>query len=125
MLAVGIVATNTAQATKTESNYAKAKKIIYAVFSQSTEAYALKIAGCETGYTYSKWSTGSQGERGWFQIHPSNAGRYLPGFGSINFNRLYNPWYNTKVAYYMSHHGHSWSEWTCSRIVFTSLEGVK
>jgi hypothetical protein len=109
-------ATSTAKVS--QSNYAKAKKIIYAVFPNSTEAGALKVAGCETGYTYSPHSTGSAGERGYFQIHPSNASRALydpktkKSAGKIQFNKLYQPWYNTWVAYYMSNNG-NWGEWTC------------
>lgn len=103
--------------------YATAKKIIYSVFPASKAAYAMRIAGCETGMTYSRWATGSAGERGYFQIHPGNAGRALydprtgKRVGSIEFKKLYQPWYNTWVAYYMSNGGTRWSEWTCSRLV--------
>jgi hypothetical protein len=117
-------ASTTASHRESESeNYRQAKKIVYAVFPDRYQAYALRIVGCETGHTYSRWATGSAGEHGWFQIHPGNAGRMLydprtgKSIGRIDFSRTYQPWYNTRVAYFMSRGGRDWHEWTCSRYV--------
>lgn len=116
ILASIIIAGQTAQAEQVKLNgYQQAKKIIYATFPKSTENSALRIAGCETGHTYSQWATGKAGEKGYFQIHPSNNRRslYWKGnfVGRIMFSRLYNPWYNSKVALYMSEGGKDWHEW--------------
>ena len=126
ILSIAAGASVSAQASHVDriaSNYATAKKIVYAVFPDRVQAYAMKIVACETGSTYSRWATGAAGERGYFQIHPSNTGRALldprtgKRKGSIIFGKLYQPWYNTWVAYYMSHGGRDWHEWTCSRYV--------
>lgn len=100
-----------------ETPYAKAKRIVYAVFPASTEAAALRVVGCETGYSYSPWSRNrSSGALGWFQFIPGNHGRFI-SFGrfsmKIDYNRMYQPWYATRAAWILSQGGTDWGEWVC------------
>ncbi len=72
--------------------------------------YAYAIASCETGGTFYNRATGSAGERGWFQIHPTH-------FGWLDEEQLWDVRYNTKIAYRMSKGGTSWGPWTCARMI--------
>jgi hypothetical protein len=67
---------------------------------------ALEVVRCETGGTFNPWARGSAGERGLFQIHPIH-------FGWLNEQRLWQPRYNARAAYQLSHGGRNWSHWTC------------
>jgi hypothetical protein len=106
------------------SNYTKAKSIVYAVFPKSTRAAALRVVGCETGYSYSTKSYNSSGASGYFQILTGNDGRVFknPATGKAwrldvwngKLNRLFDPWYNVLAAWYMSNAGRDWHEWSCS-----------
>jgi hypothetical protein len=97
-------------------NYRVARYIVYATFPDSTQHRALGVVGCETGGIYNKGATNrSSGTRGYFQVHPGNDDRVIKwvGHGSITIDkdRLYDPWYNSKVALYMSKGGTDWHEW--------------
>lgn len=81
-------------------------------------SYALRIASCETGGTFDPRALGDAGERGWFQIHPVHFGtviRSRVGRVRVDRDRLYDPVYNTRVAYVLSNGGRDWSPWTCAR----------
>lgn len=86
-----------------------AKAVIQHVFGDRW-AYAYKIAGCETGWTYDAEALGAAGERGIFQIHPVH-------FGWLDEGRLWDVRYNARIAYRMSRRGTSWTAWTCSRLI--------
>lgn len=102
---------------KAETRYQKAKRIVYAVFPDSTQAAALRVVGCETGYTYEPWARNrSSGAYGWFQFLPGNHGRLIRWGNSsmrINYYRMGNPWYATTAAMILSQGGTNWSEWSC------------
>ena len=69
-------------------------------------AVAWRIAGCETGGTYDPHALGGDGERGLFQIHPVH-------FGWLNERRLWEPAYNARAAFRLSHGGRDWGAWSC------------
>lgn len=96
------------------------KRAIAKYFPRHARAYAFRIAGCETGYTYSRYTTGAAGEHGVFQIHPSNAGRLLTWGrkrARIVWARTYEINYSVRMAAIWTRGGQDWSEWTCSRLV--------
>lgn len=100
------------------NNYTVAKKYVYARFSQSHRQLMLKILGCETGQKYNAEAHNSSGAAGYFQIMPIHDGtRYTYNGISIvvDFNRIYDPGYNTLVAYLMSHDGKDLSPWYSSQ----------
>lgn len=111
-------------------NYRQAKRIIYATFPDSTQALMFRVAGCETGFTYSPWARNRfSGAAGYFQFLPSHDGsvfRYDPWRpGSVfrgrhlvirvEAGRLTQPWYNAKLALVMSKGGTDLSPWYASR----------
>jgi hypothetical protein len=118
-----------------ETYYQQAKRIVYATFPADTEAAALRVVGCETGYTYQPWSYNRSGASGLFQVLTGNAGRVLTyrwpngryerltirGWERVkkhgrvvgSVNRLLEPWYNAKVALFLSKGGHDFHEWSC------------
>ena len=114
-----------------ETSYTKASRIVRALFPKQTAAAALRVVNCETGGTYSEWSYNPSGASGYFQILTGNAGRILyyrwpngryeqltiRGYEKLPngriVNRLFNPWYNTKVALFLSKGGTDWHEWSC------------
>lgn len=101
-----------------ETNYAQAKRIVYAVFPDSTQAAALRVVGCETGYTYTPWSYNrSSGASGYFQVLQGNAGRVLYYKGQRmtipSGTALFLPWTNVRVALFLSQGGTNWGEWSC------------
>lgn len=60
---------------------------------------------CAKSYCESKWdesATGSHGERGWFQIHPS-----------WGWRSSYDPIINVAFAFELSQGGRNWSSWSC------------
>lgn len=100
------------------NNYTVAKKIVYARFSQSHRQLMLKILGCETGEKYNAEAHNSSGAAGYFQIMPIHDGtRYTYNGISIvvDFNHIYDPYYNTLVAYLMSRDGKDLSPWYSSQ----------
>ena len=109
--------TATAQAARAESNYEKAKRIVYAVFPDNTQAAALRVVACETGNTFSPWSYNRSGASGYFQVLQGNAGRVLYYNGERLVipagQALFNPWTNARVALFLSHGGTDWHEWVC------------
>ena len=100
--------------------YLYARMVVYSIFPENTQAGALSVVACETGHTYDESATNSSsGTMGYFQVHPGNVGRVLY-WGSRRMviqhnssNSLYDPWYNTKVAHFLSKGGTNWSEWHC------------
>lgn len=118
-----------------ETYYQQAKRIVYATFPDDTQDAALRVVACETGNTFQPWSYNSSGASGYFQVLTGNAGRVLyykwpngryeqlkiRGWEKIKkhgktiavVNRLFNPWYNAKVALFLSSGGHDWGEWSC------------
>ena len=118
---VALVAVTEAKA----SYYAKAKKVVYQTFPASTRDAALRVVGCETGHDYTPWSYNSSGASGLFQILTGNAGRVLYYAGQKltivgwygprghQQNLLFNPWYNARVALFLSRGGTDWGEWSC------------
>lgn len=102
----------------TESFYEKAKRIVYTVFPASTAAAALRVVGCETGYTYTPYERGGYPyfAYGYFQFIIQNHNRTISYEGrtlKINWYRMYQPWYATRAAYILSSGGTNWSEWSC------------
>lgn len=116
-----------ADARPRETLYEKARRIVYATFPDSTQDAALRVVGCETGYTYSEWSYNRSGASGYFQILQGNAGRLLkydPAWPDGNKHggklllipsgtKLFLPWTNTRVALFLSHGGTDFHEWVC------------
>lgn len=64
---------------------------------------ALCIASAETGGTFSPTAVSPTDDHGLFQIH-----RGLETYGK----RIYNVWFNARIAYRMSRGGTNWSPWT-------------
>lgn len=106
-----------------DTNYAVAKKIVNQRFSQSSQALMLKVVGCETGQKYNSDAYNSSGATGYFQILQSHDGTTYSYNGisvTVDRNRLFNPRYNTLVAYVMSHDGKDLSPWYSSRLCWGS-----
>lgn len=100
------------------SDYALARRVVYATFPAATEAAALRVVGCETGHAYNANAYNrSSGATGLFQILQGNGGRVVSwrGHGALRIEsgRLRDPWYNARVALYMSAGGTTWVEWAC------------
>jgi hypothetical protein len=103
------------------SSYSRAKQIVYSIFPKETAAAAMRVVACETGNTFSPWAYNSSGASGYFQILTGNHGRVFNYAGQYfrlvvwnqGKNQLFNPWYNTKAAFYMSRGGYDWHEWSC------------
>jgi hypothetical protein len=97
--------------------YTHARHIIYHVFPRQTAPKAMRVMGCETGYTYSPRAFNrSSRATGFFQILQGNHGRVLHYRGRtlrIEGRRLWGGWYNARVALFLSHGGWDWSEWEC------------
>lgn len=87
------------------SSAREARAVIRAVFGDRASA-ALRVASCETGGTFDSRALGSAGERGLFQVHPVH-------FGRLDESRLFEPLYNARFAFRLSHGGTDWSAWSC------------
>ncbi len=100
-----------------ESRYHQARRIIYAVFPDRTQAAALRVVRCETGGTYLSGAYNSRsGATGWFQILRGNAGRtfrYRNMRFTIVASKLSQPWHNAAAGFWLSHGGRDWHEWSC------------
>jgi len=103
--------------------YMLARVIVYSIFPRSTAAAALSVVGCETGETYDESAHNSSTDvRGYFQVDSGNHGRVFHWNNQtlvLNSDRLYDPWYNTKVAVFMTKGGVYWNEWHCQPFVGT------
>lgn len=77
--------------------------VIRRVFGPTAGA-AIRVASCES-HLYPR-AVGAAGERGLFQIHPVH-------FGWLDEWRLFEPAYNSRIAYRMSRGGTDWSAWAC------------
>ena len=88
-----------------QAGRAQARAAICSVFGARCQL-ALEVARCETGGTFYSRSVGDAGERGLFQIHPVH-------FGWVNESRLFEPLYNARIAFRLSHGGRDWSPWSC------------
>lgn len=80
-------------------------RAIRTVFGARAPA-AIRVASCETGGTFYARAVGRAGERGLFQIHPIHFSWAQPG-------RLFDPVWNSRVAYRLSRGGTSWRAWSC------------
>ncbi|MCK9517400.1 MAG: hypothetical protein M0R74_00010 [Dehalococcoidia bacterium] len=86
---------------------------VYATSSSCPEVIssALGQAGCMISYCESNWNpntTGAEGERGYFQIHP----RWHP-------DSTYDPAGNVAAAVRISGGGANWSAWTTASVLST------
>lgn len=118
LLALCVVALLTTRANAARTHTTNPHRIICTIFKHCQ--YAVRIASCETGGTFNPRARGRAGERGWFQIHPVHFGRTLrssAGRVHVNPDRLYDPAYNTWVAWVLSDGGRNWTPWTCRRYV--------
>lgn len=88
------------------SAHLRAVAAIRLVFPASTEAAAIRVARCETGGTFNPRAVGRAGERGLFQIHPVH-------FSWAQPHRLFDPVWNSRVAFRLSRGGTNWRPWTC------------
>jgi hypothetical protein len=86
------------------SAYSRARHIVYSVFPRATAPAALRVVRCETGGTFSPWAHNRSGASGLFQIMP---------FHVASPRRLFEPWFNARVALRLSHGGRDWSPWVC------------
>lgn len=104
-----------------QSNYGYARYIVYSTFPRSTAAAALSVVDCETGGTFDRWAHNSTTDvRGYFQVDSGNGGRVFHYRGetlTLDSSRLYDPWYNTRVALFMTSGGVNWGEWHCQPFV--------
>ena len=116
MLLTAVWAVSVAQA-RLETRYQQAKRIVYAVFPDNTQQAALRVVGCETGGTYSPGAYNpSSAATGYFQILQGNAGRtfrYKNMRFTIKARKLWQPWHNAAAAFWLSHGGRDWHEWSC------------
>lgn len=87
------------------SNRSVAERAIRQVFGARAPA-AIRVARCETGGTFYARAVGRHGERGLFQIHPVH-------FSWAQPSRLFDPVWNSRVAYRLSRGGTSWRAWSC------------
>ncbi len=105
-----------ARAAGAETRYEQARRIVYAVFPDSTQDRALSVVGCETGGTYKAWAKNPRsGALGWFQFVPGNHGRLISwGRWSlrVDYFRMWQPWYATRAALILSAGGTNWGEWS-------------
>lgn len=79
-------------------------RAIRLVFPAATENAAIRVARCES--RLNPHALGRAGERGLFQIHPVHFAWAQPG-------RLYDPVWNSRVAYRLSRGGTRWGPWSC------------
>jgi hypothetical protein len=98
--------------------YSRARHVVYSVFPRTTAPAALRVLGCETGHRYNANAYNSRsGATGYFQVLQGNAGRvlFLRGYGTLRIvgHLLWNPWYNARVALFLSRGGRDWHEWSC------------
>ena len=77
--------------------------IIHEVFGVNAGA-ALAVAWCES--TFDPNEVGDDGERGLFQIHETH-------WFWMDEDLLFDPLYNTQMAFELSRGGTYWSSWTC------------
>ena len=95
----------------------RAQRILRAVFPAATWQKALRVVGCETGYSYDPAARNrSSGAFGWFQFMPGNHGRVISWHGMtlrIDYYRMANPWYASRAALILSQGGTNWREWAC------------
>lgn len=79
-------------------------------------AVAACVFRAETRGQERPWrAVGRAGELGGFQIHPTHFGHVVSRSGRRVFvdpGRLFNPWFNTRVAFVISRGGTDWSAWT-------------
>lgn len=74
------------------------------VFPASTEGAAIRVARCES--RLDRFAVGRAGERGLFQIHPIH-------FSWAQPRRLFDPVWNSRIAYRLSRGGTTWRHWSC------------
>lgn len=100
-------------------NYVLAKRTVNAIFPPGYQrALMLQVISCETGQTYNPYAKNPSGAMGFFQIMDGHNGTTYSFNGisvTVDKNRLFDPYYNTLVAYLMSHGGTKLSDWYASR----------
>ena len=99
-------------------NKEQAKKLVTMVFPASTRDTMFKVVGCETGQTYNPYAHNRSGASGYFQIlsgHNGTTYKYNGISITVDSSRLFDPMYNTLVAYLMSNGGTNLSPWYSSR----------
>ncbi len=101
-----------------ETRYQQARRIINAVFPDTTERAALRVVACETGHSYSPWAKGRAPYYpfGWWQFIVQNDGRRISFAGRsmrVDWDRMWQPWYATRAAWILSRGGTNFSEWSC------------
>ena len=74
-------------------------ELIVETFGEQSDA-ACSVAWCES--KYDEYATGSAGEKGYFQVHPTHG-----------VNSSYDPETNVRFAYHLSKGGYDWSHWSC------------
>lgn len=101
-----------------EHNRVLAKQQVDAIFPSWTRTMMLKVVKCETGGIYNTTAHNRSGASGYFQILSSHDGSTFSYNGisvTVDSDRLFDPHYNTLVAYCMSEGGKSLSPWYSSR----------
>lgn len=99
-----LAALTAALALATPSGVADTKRAICVTFGRYC-SQALRVAGCETGWTYSIYARNGD-HLGLFQVS-AQWRRDIPGFA-------YNAWAQSRHAYRVfARTGYSWRPWTC------------
>lgn len=96
---------STELASPSRNLHVSAKAAIRQVFGVRAPA-AIRVVACETGGTFNARAVGRAGERGLFQIHPVHFSWAQPA-------RLFDPVWNSRVAYRLSRGGTNWRPWSC------------
>lgn len=99
---------------KPNGNYIQAKRLVYQVFPDDTQALMFKVLSCETGYKFNANAKNSSGATGYFQILSSHDGTTYSYNGisiTVDSRRLTDPLYNVMVAYLMSRGGTVLNPW--------------
>jgi hypothetical protein len=109
LIAVALALPVGAQAATPEQQARNVNRAIALYFPTQYE-YARAVASCESNLY--RWATGSAGERGLFQIHPSWFGRRI-GRYVVDADKLYQPWYNAKIAAELVRVS-GWHHWACA-----------
>ena len=86
-------------------------RAIRAVFGRTAPA-AVRVAGCETGWTYDSRAVSRTGDYGLFQANYS--AHHWRGESRAEFAaRHFNLYYNVRWAYLLSRGGTDWRAWAC------------
>lgn len=117
-LALSLILTQSSFAKQRISYRTQARRIVNFIFPPETRDIMFRVAGCETGYTYNPHAYNRSGATGYFQILSSHRGTTYSYNGisiTVDDKKLFNPVYNTMVAYLMSQGGKNLDAWYASR----------